>query len=52
MQKKAPKSDDQLYAEWSEKFGEQAAEVIQKTVRDNVADYEYLKQFAIKPTNA
>lgn len=51
IQKKAPKSDEQLYAEWSEKFGKKAADVIQQTVRDNVADYEYLKQYAIKPVN-
>lgn len=35
-------------AEWKEKYGEEAAAMIAKTVEDNVADYEYLKQFAIK----
>jgi hypothetical protein len=34
--------------EWTDKFGEEAAQVIMKTVEDNVADYEYLKQFALK----
>jgi hypothetical protein len=47
-QKKAVKSDEELYAEWSEKYGKEGADVIRKTVEDNVADYEYLKQFAIK----
>jgi len=48
IQKKAPKSDEQLFKEWTEKYGEEAAKVIQKTVADNVEHYEYLKQFAIK----
>lgn len=34
--------------EWREKFGEKGAQVIRKTVEDNVADYEYLKNFAIQ----
>ncbi|KAK0610257.1 hypothetical protein DIS24_g12114 [Lasiodiplodia hormozganensis] len=46
--KKSPKSDDELYAEWVDKFGEEGAKVIKKTVDENVADYEYLKQFAMK----
>jgi hypothetical protein len=37
-----------LLAEWSEKYGEAAAKVMMKTVEDNVADYEYLKQYALK----
>jgi hypothetical protein len=48
LQKKAPKSDEQLFKEWTEKYGEEAAKVIKKTVEDNVQHYEYLKQFAIK----
>jgi hypothetical protein len=48
LQKKAPKSDAQLLKEWTEKYGEEAAKVIKKTVEDNVQHYEYLKQFAIK----
>ena len=46
--KKVPKPDDQLYAEWVEKFGEKGARVIRDTVAQNVEDYEYLKQFAIR----
>lgn len=47
-QKKTPKSDEQLYNEWVEKYGKEAADMIKQTVDDNVATYEYLKQFAIK----
>lgn len=47
-QKKKAKTDEQYYYEWVEKYGEKGAKVIQQTVADNVADYEYLKQFAIK----
>lgn len=46
--KKAPKSDEQLFAEWKEKFGEKGATVIRDTVAANVEHYEYLKQFAMK----
>jgi len=46
--KKTPKPDEELFQEWVEKFGEEAAEVIQKTVKRNEKHYEYLKQFAIK----
>lgn len=46
--KKEPKSDEQMYAEWKEKFGEEGANVIRDTVAANVETYEYLKQFAIK----
>jgi hypothetical protein len=48
IQKKAEKSDEQLYAEWTEKYGEEAAKIIQQTVADNVKDYEHMKKFAIK----
>lgn len=48
MQKKVPKSDEQLYKEWAEKYGEKGAKVIKDTVEANIKDYEYLKQFAIK----
>ncbi|KKY33294.1 hypothetical protein UCDDA912_g06669 [Diaporthe ampelina] len=34
--------------EWRNKYGEDAARVIRQTVDANVADYEYLKSFAIK----
>jgi len=48
VHKHAPKSDDELFAEWTEKYGPDAAKVIRQTVEDNVADYEYLRQFAIR----
>ncbi|KAF4301317.1 hypothetical protein GTA08_BOTSDO07226 [Botryosphaeria dothidea] len=47
-QKKIPKPDDELYAEWVQKFGEEGAKTIKETVDANVADYEYLKQFAMR----
>lgn len=47
LQKKVPKTDDELYAEWVDKYGEDAAKMIKQTVADNVPHYEYLKQFAI-----
>ncbi|KAB2573399.1 hypothetical protein DBV05_g7913 [Lasiodiplodia theobromae] len=46
--KKSPKSDDELYAEWVDRFGEEGAKVIKETVENNVADYEYLKKFTMK----
>lgn len=46
--KKTPKTDEQLYAEWTEKFGEEGAKVIKETVEANIPDYEYMKRFAIK----
>ncbi|RAR07775.1 P-loop containing nucleoside triphosphate hydrolase protein [Stemphylium lycopersici] len=46
--KKEAKSDDQLFAEWKDKYGEEGAKVIRDTVAANVDTYEYLKQFAIK----
>jgi len=42
------KSDHELYQEWLEKYGEEAAKVIEKTVKENIEHYEYLKQFALK----
>lgn len=48
VKKKKPKSKEVENAEWAEKFGEEAARVIRDTVDANVADYEYLKQFAMK----
>ncbi|KAJ5819141.1 hypothetical protein N7474_004732 [Penicillium riverlandense] len=44
----ALKSEEQFDAEWREKYGEKAARLIRKTVDDNMADYLYLKQFAVK----
>jgi hypothetical protein len=48
VQKKIPKPEHEQYKEWVEKYGEDAAKVIKKTVDENIADYEHLKQFAIK----
>ncbi|KAF1811742.1 hypothetical protein P152DRAFT_514874 [Eremomyces bilateralis CBS 781.70] len=46
--KKIPKSDEALFAEWTEKYGVRGATIIRDAVAKNVADYEYLKQFALK----
>ncbi len=35
-------------AEWTERYGKEAAAFIQKNVEDNMDDYLYLKQFAVK----
>jgi len=48
LQRLGQKSDQQQFQEWVEKYGEEAAKMIKKTVDDNVEHYEYLKQFAIK----
>ena len=47
-QKKEPKTDEQLFVEWTDKFGEKGARIIKDTVDANVADYEYMKQFALR----
>ncbi|KAL4896843.1 hypothetical protein BDV59DRAFT_209385 [Aspergillus ambiguus] len=47
-QKRAPKSEQQFDDEWCEKYGAEAARLIRKTVDDNMADYLYLKQFAMR----
>ncbi|EUC44387.1 hypothetical protein COCMIDRAFT_6267 [Bipolaris oryzae ATCC 44560] len=46
--KKQPKSDEQMFEEWKEKFGDEGAKTIRDTVAANVEHYEYLKQFAVK----
>ncbi|KAF2861351.1 hypothetical protein K470DRAFT_281607 [Piedraia hortae CBS 480.64] len=46
--KKVPKSDEEMYAEWTEKFGKEGADVVKKTVEANVADYDYLRRYAIR----
>jgi len=48
LQKKQPKTDEEMFAEWVEKYGKEAAKTIKQTVDDNVETYEYLKQYAIK----
>ncbi|RDW90131.1 uncharacterized protein DSM5745_01906 [Aspergillus mulundensis] len=45
---RAPKSEEQFDAEWREKYGEEGAALIRKTVDANMADYLFLKQFAMK----
>lgn len=42
------KTDEELYADWVGKYGEQGAETIRKTAEACTPDYEYLKSFAIK----
>ncbi|KAH8595791.1 hypothetical protein B0O99DRAFT_651881 [Bisporella sp. PMI_857] len=46
--KKKTKTVESENAEWVEKYGEKGAKVIRETVDANIADYEYLKKFAIK----
>lgn len=46
--KKAQKSDEELYNEWVKSYGDEGAKFIKQLVYENVADYEYLKQFAVK----
>jgi hypothetical protein len=47
-QPRTPKSEEQFDAEWREKYGEEGAALIRKTVNANMADYLFLKQFAMK----
>ncbi|XHG07305.1 hypothetical protein AWENTII_010459 [Aspergillus wentii] len=46
--KRPVKTEAQFDAEWREKYGEKAAAIIRKTVDDNMADYLYMKQFAMR----
>lgn len=48
LQKRAPKSEEEFDIEWSAKYGEEAAAMIRKTVVQNMPDYLYLKQFAMR----
>ncbi|KAL4780501.1 P-loop containing nucleoside triphosphate hydrolase protein [Aspergillus varians] len=45
---RAPKSEAQFDAEWQEKYGDEGAALIRKAVDANMADYLFLKQFAMK----
>ncbi|EMC92085.1 hypothetical protein BAUCODRAFT_78570 [Baudoinia panamericana UAMH 10762] len=47
-QHKHKKTDEEQYSDWVERYGKDAAETIKKCVADNVATYEYLKQYAIQ----
>lgn len=42
------KTEEEFDAEWREKYGEEGAKAIRKTVDANMADYLYLKQFAMR----
>ena len=46
--KKEVKSVEEDNAEWEEKYGTEGAKIIREAVDANIADYEYLKSFAIK----
>lgn len=45
--RKPLKSDEENFEEWKEKYGEAGAKLIQKTSRENMADYEWMRQFRI-----
>lgn len=47
-QKKTTKTEEQWDTEWKEKYGEEAAKMIRKTVDENMEHYLYLKQFVLK----
>ncbi|GAB1208725.1 hypothetical protein APSETT445_007477 [Aspergillus pseudonomiae] len=42
------KTEEEFDAEWCKKYGPEAAALIRKSVDENMADYLYLKQFAMK----
>ncbi|KAJ5970250.1 uncharacterized protein N7479_000168 [Penicillium vulpinum] len=46
--KRAVKTEEQFDAEWQKKYGEKQAALIRRTVDANMADYLYLKAFAVK----
>ncbi|KAM5454555.1 hypothetical protein McanCB49686_004274 [Microsporum canis] len=46
--KKAAKTEAEFDAEWKEKYGEKGAGIIRSAVDRNMADYRYLKKFAMK----
>ncbi|KAI9849111.1 MAG: hypothetical protein M1837_005341 [Sclerophora amabilis] len=46
--KKKPTTSQDDDTAWTEKFGPEGAKIIRETVDKNVADYEYLKGFALK----
>lgn len=47
-QRKRVLSEAEEDALWQEKFGDNGARVVRETVNANIADYEYLKHFAMK----
>ncbi|KAL9077559.1 MAG: hypothetical protein Q9157_003336 [Trypethelium eluteriae] len=48
LYKKNVKSNDEQFEDWKARYGYEGAKVIRDTVDSNVADYEYLKRFALK----
>jgi hypothetical protein len=48
MKKKHAKTEEQWDAEWKEKYGEEGAKLIRRTVDANMDHYLYLKQFALR----
>ncbi|KAJ5188037.1 hypothetical protein N7491_004361 [Penicillium cf. griseofulvum] len=46
--KRAVKTEEEFDAEWRKKYGEKQAALIRRTVDANMADYLYLKAFAVK----
>jgi hypothetical protein len=46
--KKKSKTVESEDREWREKYGEEGTRIIRECVNTNIADYEYLKSFAIK----
>jgi hypothetical protein len=49
QQAKKIKTEDQWDKEWAEKYGEEAAKTIRETVDRNMDDYNYMRQFVLKP---
>lgn len=47
--KQKTKSEEDEDKVWEEKFGKQGKDLIRKTVRECVGDYEYLREFRLKP---
>ncbi|KAI1910053.1 hypothetical protein LOZ12_004726 [Ophidiomyces ophidiicola] len=48
LQKKKQKSEEEFDHEWREKYGEKGAKIIRSAVDRSMADYLYMKQFAMK----
>lgn len=47
-QKRAQKTEEEFDAEWTKKYGPEAAARIRQAVDANMDDYLYLKQFTVK----
>ena len=48
-QGKKIKTEERWDKEWVEKYGEEAAKTIRETVDRNMDDYNYMRQFVLKP---